>query len=513
LLEIVSVTKSFGAVMACQDVSIGVGPGEVRGLLGQNGAGKTTLMNVVAGIVFPDAGRVRVRGTFVPPGDPIAASDAGVGIVHQHFSLVSPLTVWENVTLGERGRLSPRRAMRAVEEIGERYGLPIDPHARVAELSPGERQRVELIKCLSKEPTVIILDEPTSVLTRAESSRLFEVLRSLVRQEDRAVILISHRLEEILEATDHVAVMRDGRVITTTPTVEATAPSLANEMLGRDVSLSVQGAAIGAGLDEEQPVGPRAVLTSPPSRDGAPVGRIEDAVVLGADGRRLLDRLCLEVWHGEILGVAGVEGNGQQALVDLLSGLADLASGSVRIDDEEIAASRRARLGRVGVIPADRHESGCVLGMSVMENLLLGHLDQHARRGVLNPRRIAEWAASLLAHYDVHAASVNAPMWSLSGGNQQRLVLARELSRSPSVLVAAQPTRGLDVGAIEDMWQRLRSVASESTAVLLISTELDEILALADRVAVIQKGCIVGTMGRDELDSERLGLMMGGRAA
>ncbi|MEX0665106.1 MAG: ABC transporter ATP-binding protein [Acidimicrobiia bacterium] len=513
LLEIVEVTKTFGLVVACQDVSIDVGPGEVRGLLGQNGAGKTTLMNVVAGVVAPNAGEVRVRGALVPPGDAVAAGDAGVGVVHQHFSLIAPLTVWENVTLGERGRMNPRKAVRAVEEIGERYGLSIDPHARVAQLSPGERQRVEIIKCLGKDPSVVILDEPTSVLTQAESRRLFEVLRALVREEGRAVVLISHRLEEILEATDHVTVMRDGRVVTTMPTGDTTASVLANEMLGREVSLSLEGAAVGVRLDQEQPITARTVGAAPRSGDGAPVVQIEDAVVLGADGRRLLDELCLGVWRGEILGVAGVEGNGQQALVDVLSGLMDLASGSVRVSGEEIAAARRTRLRRVGVIPADRHESGCVLGMSVMENLLLGGLDQAARYGVLSPRRMAERAAALLAQYDVKAESVKAPMWSLSGGNQQRLVLARELSRSPSLLVAAQPTRGLDVGAMEDMWQRLRSVATAGTAVLLISTELDEILALADRVAVIQKGRIVGTMGRDEVDTERLGLMMGGRVA
>jgi general nucleoside transport system ATP-binding protein len=219
------------------------------------------------------------------------------------------------------------------------------------------------------------------------------------------------------------------------------------------------------------------------------------------------------VRRGEILGVAGVEGNGQQALVELMSGLAELAAGSVCVDGEEISRSRRARLRRVGVIPADRHESGCVLAMSVMENLVLGCLEHAANYGVLSPRRMADRAATLLDQYDVKAANVQAPMWSLSGGNQQRVVLARELSRSPSVLVAAQPTRGLDVGAMEDMWQRLRTVAAQGTAVLLISTELDEIMALADRVAVIQKGRIVGTMARDEVDTERLALLMGGRAA
>ena len=512
LLEIVGVTKHFGAVTACDHVSLEVVPGEVRGLLGQNGAGKTTLMNVVAGVVVADEGEVRVAGTAVPPGDPVAAALAGVGIVHQHFSLIPPLTVWENVTLGERGRMNSRRAVRTVEEIGERYGLSIDPHARVAQLTPGERQRVEVIKCLSKDPRVVILDEPTSVLTQAESRRLFEVLRALVHEEGRAVVLISHRLEEILEATDRVTVMRDGQVITTIPTASATASLLANEMLGREVSLSSEGAAVGAAVDAGHAAASDAIPT--PRADGrVAVVEIEGAVVLGADGRRLLDGFDLEVRRGEILGVAGVEGNGQQALVELMSGLAELAAGSVCVDGEEISKSRRARLRRVGVIPADRHESGCVLAMSVMENLVLGCLEHAANYGVLSPRRMADRAAILLDQYDVKAANVQAPMWSLSGGNQQRVVLARELSRSPSVLVAAQPTRGLDVGAMEDMWQRLRTVAAQGTAVLLISTELDEIMALADRVAVIQKGRIVGTMARDEVDTERLALLMGGRAA
>ena len=525
LLTVETATKVYGRIVACDAISLAVDSGEIRGLLGQNGAGKSTLMKMVSGVVHPDGGRVLLEDSELPPGDPIAALEAGIGMVHQHFSLVGALTVWENVALGERGRVRSSEAIQRVVEIGERYGLPIDPRARVEDLSPAQRQRVEIIKCLRQDPRLIILDEPTSVLTSQESRVLFEVLREMVNQRGCAVVLISHRLEEILRATDRVTVLRDGRAISTIATGSATAASLANEMLGREASLEEEGAAIGLvtvaerrdpGGAHEQHAGPadRAESPATPSdAEQAAALQVENVSARGPDGRRLLEGLSLSVRSGEILGVAGVEGNGQDALVELLSGLLAPDAGRVMVSGREIPLGRPDPQSSIGVIPADRRESGSVLGMTVAENLMLNQLDRVMRRGVIMSRLLRRRAGELIRQFDIAAASLDAPMWSLSGGNQQRVVLARELSRNPDVLLAAQPTQGLDVGAIEDMWARLNSVARNGTAVLLISTELDEILALADRIDVIHRGTIVGSMDSDAVDHERLGLMMGGQAA
>lgn len=531
LLELRHVSKRFGAVPACDEVSLSIDPGEIRGLLGQNGAGKSTLMKIVTGLVLPDGGEVFIHGRRVAPGDPVSAVSHGIAMVHQHFSLVRPMTVWQNVTLGERGRIDVRWTVRQVEEIGERYGLRVDPHAKVEDLSPGERQRVEIIKALRRNPDVLILDEPTSVLTQAESRRLFDVLGRLVREHGRAVVLISHRLEEILHATDRVTVLRDGRVVSTVASPETTPACLAREMLGREVSIHRKAAVLGLGdaaaaalppVDRPGPPARASIPTDPlgPDEEPAPAAggsvlELSEVRVTAADGRPLLDGLSLHVGRGEILGVAGVEGNGQAALVDLLSNLIRPESGIVRVEGRPVSVGRGEEMlgAGVAVIPADRHDSGCVLDMSVAENLVLGRLETVTRRGVIRRRLMAAQAEELVEQFSIATGGVGAPMRSLSGGNQQRLVLARELSRSPRVLVAGQPTHGLDVGAIEYMWDRVREVAAAGTAVLLVSTELDEILALSHRIAVIHRGRIAGEMCRDEVELERLGLLMGGRAA
>jgi simple sugar transport system ATP-binding protein len=512
VLECRGVSRQFGAVVACDDVSLHVPPGEVHGLLGQNGAGKSTLMKIVAGVLPPDRGSVAVLGTPLPPGDPAAAARAGVGMVHQHFSLVRSLEVWKNVTLGERGAvLDASRIADEVAAIGDRYGLDVDPRAVVEELTPGQRQRVEIIKCLRRDPRLVVLDEPTSVLSRDETRQLFEVLRRLVRDDRRAVVLISHRLEEILDATDRVSIMRDGRLVTSIDTEGATPAMLAREMLGRSVSLFEDGAAVGG----VTVIGAAPAVRHHEAPAVQPALELRDVVVTGRDGHRQLDGLSLAVRPGEILGIAGVEGNGQTPLVDLLSNLVTPDAGTVLVADRPVRAGHGRSIMRagVGVIPADRHDSGCVLGMSVAENLALGRLHAVGRRGVINRRALFRRAAELVEEFGISAASLDAPLWSLSGGNQQRVVLARELAGRPRVLVAAQPTQGLDVGAMEYMWDRLRQTARDGCAVLLISTELDEVLALSDRVAVIQRGRIVGEMAGDAVDVERLGLLMGGHAA
>lgn len=512
-IEVRSITKRFGAVAACDHVDLAAMRGEIHGVLGQNGAGKTTLMNVLLGLVTPDAGEILVDGRPVVIHDPVEAARLGLAMVHQHFSLIGPLTVWENVTLGEQGRVDARRTIRRVRETAERYGLAVDPRARVDDLTTGQRQRVEIVKCLMRDPNVFILDEPTSVLTMAESQELFDVLRSMVHQENRAVILISHKLDEILHATDRVTIMRNGSVVARVETHATTAEQLAREMIGRPVSLRSVGPAVGHLEIDSDPA------PAPPSdRRGDVVLSVRDASVNGPDGRALLDGLTLEVHRGEIVALAGADGNGQGALADLLSSLVPLAGGSVAVDGVRVECGRAGATSAagIGVIPEDGHGSASIPEMSVAENLVLGDVRRVSSGPFVSGKRMRALAEALVEQFGITAASVDAPMASLSGGNKQRVVLARELSRAPAVLVAAQPTRGLDVGAIEYVSSRIRAAAGEGIGVLLISTELEEILALAHRIAVIYRGRIVGEMTRDAttgttFDLERLALLMGGQ--
>ena len=513
-VDLRGITKRFGAIVACDRVDLQLHHGEIHGILGQNGAGKSTLMKIFIGLVLPDAGEIFVRGEPQRIDDPTVALRLGIGMVHQHFSLVEALRVWENVALGDTARLDARRSRAIVREIGERYGLDVDPDARVGDLSAGFRQRVEIIKCLRRDPSILVFDEPTSVLTPTESRSLFATLRSIVRDEGRAVALISHKLDEVLNATDRVTIMRNGRVVDTVRTESATASALARSMVGRDVSLRSESAALGA-LElqverlEEEALVPDA---PPPVSSETIVLRITGATAHGGDGRLLLDALSLEVAAGEIVGVAGVEGNGQAALGDLLSSLLRLDSGTVEVAGHDVHTGRAGAMAAagVGIVPEDRHASGAVLEMSVAENLVLDAPESVARRGVVDRKRLAVLAGGLVRDFDVVCSSLDAPLWSLSGGNQQRVVLARELSKRPKVLVAAQLTLGLDVGAIEYMGERLKEVARSGVGVLLISSELEEILALSDRIVVIYRGRVIGHMPRREVDLDRLGLLMGG---
>jgi general nucleoside transport system ATP-binding protein len=516
-LALRGITKRFGEVVACDRVDLCVQPGEIHGLLGQNGAGKSTLMKVLLGLLTPDGGTIHIGGRPVVVSDPLAAAELGIAMVHQHFSVIGALTVWENVTLGEKSRLDERRSVRHVAEISERYGLDVDPLARVDTLTPGQRQRVEIVKCLRRDPSIVILDEPTSVLTLSESEELFSTLRHVVRDEGRAVVLISHKLDEVLHATDRVTIMRTGAVVGREDTCDTDARSLARAMVGREVSLRTEAAALGlvheaeeaAVSDADPGAGVVATATTRPV-----VLRVADAAVRTRDGRRPLDGLSLEVHEGEILGLAGVEGNGQAALADLLSSLVGLERGAVEVGGEPVRPGRPGAMARagIGVIPEDRHESGCVLGMSVAENLVLDDVCRvGARRQIISPHAIRRHAEALIEQYEITTPSPDTPMSSLSGGNQQKVVLARELSRGPRVLVAAQPTHGLDVGAVEYLTDQLRAAAQRGVGVLLISTELEEILSLADRVAVIHSGRIMGCLPRSEADLELIGMMLGGR--
>ncbi len=508
LVRLRGITKHYGSVVACSGVNLALEAGQIHGVLGENGAGKSTLMKVLIGLVQPDEGDIQLFGRTMRIDDPQAAAALGIGMVHQHFSLVDPLTVWENVLLGERARFDRQRARDLVGEIGDRYGLTIDPDACVGDLSAGLRQRVELIKCLRRDPRVVVLDEPTSVLTPAESEQLFTTLREIVTREHRAVALVSHKLAEILHATDVVTIMRQGRVVDHYPTTATRPADLAKAMVGREVSLRGEAAALGV-IDE---------LVAAPRGEAREVGPVMlelRGITVKTDGVARLDRLDLELRAGEILGVAGVEGNGQRELGDLLSSLLHLDGGQVLVNGSAVAAGRAGAMARAGiaVIPEDRHDSGCVLTMSVAENLILDRPGTVARSGLLDHQRMRALAVGLMEEFEIQAAGPDAPLWSLSGGNQQRVVLARELSHRPSVLVAAQPTRGLDVGAIEYMSERLRRAAGEGIAVLLISTELEEILDLADRILVLSRGRAIGQLDRAEATPERLGLLLGGVAA
>ncbi|MFD9720076.1 ABC transporter ATP-binding protein [Streptomyces sp. NPDC059076] len=559
VLQMVGISKSFGPVCACGDVDLNVAAGEIHGLLGENGAGKSTLMKVLLGLVTPDAGQIVLRGKPEMISDPLTAAARGIAMVHQHFSLVGRLTVWENIALGDRGGVDRDQIRTVVREVGERYGLAVDPDARVEDLSTGERQRVEIVKCLRRNPDVLVLDEPTSVLTLEESRDLFTVLRRVVADEGKAVILISHKLDEIIHATDKVTIMRQGRVVGRRITAETDERALAREMVGRELSKWTAATAVGV-MDaliepgQTEPVsGPQLEVAQEPTtadepsaseppaaQDSVPEGsvaadpsggtpaaatpdpqptavllRIKDAHAVSPEKIPLLRGLSLELRAGEILGIAGVEGNGQAAVGDLFSSLLPLTSGTVEVNGSAVAAGRAGAMhaAGVGVIPEDRHASGCVLDMSVAENLVLADLQGISKRGFLSRGRLNERARALIEEFEIATPSPDTPMRLLSGGNQQKVVLARELSARPRVLVAAQPTRGLDIGAIEYMTERLHEAAKSGIAVLLLSTELSEILTLSHRIAVIHRGTIVGEMNRSDVDVERLGMMMGGQHA
>lgn len=503
-VELIGITKRFGAVVACDGVDLTIHVGRIHGILGENGAGKSTLMKVLIGLVLPDEGEVRLNGRTTRIHDPIEAAAQGIGMVHQHFSLVEALTVWENVALGDVGRLDPKRVRARVAEISEQYGLSIDPDDRIGDLSAGMRQRVEIIKCLRRNPQVLVFDEPTSVLSPAESEFLFNALRGVVENEGKAVALVSHKLAEVMAATDDITIMRDGKVVESRLSAGSDAPALARAMVGRAVTL--RGDALATSASN------RSAVSTPRDPGSLPVLRISGASVRGRDGRTMLNDLSLEVHAGEIVGVAGVEGNGQRTLGDVLSSLVRLDSGSVNVLGRDVVTGNAGAMARAGVavIPEDRHASGCVLDFSVAENIFIADPQRVARRGLMDRDAMARRANGLIEQFSITCTGSDAPMWSLSGGNQQRVVLARELSHDPTVLVAAQPTRGLDVGAIEYMSEQLRIAADAGVGVLLISTELDEVVDLADRIIVISDGRIVGEQLRGTVDLEQLGLMMTG---
>jgi general nucleoside transport system ATP-binding protein len=470
LVVLEHVTKRFPGVVANDDVSLELRAGEVHALIGENGAGKSTLMRVLYGMYPADEGRFLIRGEEVKIHSPRDAIARGIGMVHQHFVLVDPFTVAENVVLGDEGGLvlDEDGSEQKVRDLADAYGFQIDPHAVVEDLSVGEEQRVEILKALYRGVDILILDEPTAVLTPAESSDLFENLRRL-RADGKSIVFISHKLDEVLEIADRITVLRRGVVVGETTPAETSKAKLAEMMVGRPVLFR---------------------LEKPQVEIGEAVLRLEDLV----GGR--LHQLSLEVRAGEIVGVAGVEGNGQRDLADAIMGLQPLEGGHVILEGRDLASQTTAEIRNAGVgfVPEDRHEQGLVLGMTIWENSVLGRQDDapFVKRGVLSLRTIKELAKKLVKLFDVRARSIDVTAGALSGGNQQKLILARELETDPKLLLAAQPTRGLDVGAIEFVWREILDQKAAGRGVLLISAELDEIYALSDRILTLYEGRITG---------------------
>jgi len=499
LLELRGIRKVFGDLVANDDIDLEVRAGEVHALLGENGAGKSTLMNVLYGLYRPDEGEILVEGEPLRLRSPRDAIDVGIGMVHQHFMLIPVMTVTENIVLASEPRkgmlLDYQKAREAVLDLSQRYGLQVRPDARVESIGVAQQQRVEILKALYRDARVLILDEPTAVLTPQEAAELFAIVRALT-ERGTAVVFISHKLGEVLEIADRITVLRRGQAVATVPAEGATEQGLAELMVGRSVLLRVE---------------------KPPATPGDPLLSVRDLEVQDSRGLEAVRGLSLDVAAGEIVGIAGVDGNGQSELVGAITGLLKPSAGSVQVAGREVAGrgSRVIYDAGVGHIPEDRHHHGLVLDFSLSENLALRQFRNppESTHGFLWPRRMAAAAKRLLEEFDVRGGKPQTPARALSGGNQQKVVIAREVSGERTVLVAAQPTRGLDVGAIEFVHRRLVAERDKGRAILLVSFELDEILGLSDRILVMYEGRIVAEFGPDADEADLGVAMMGGRKA
>ena len=495
--EMRNIQKRFGPVVANANVSFALKKGQIHALLGENGAGKTTLMRILYGLYHADAGEILVDGLPVEIRSPKDAIARGIGMVTQHFALAAPLTVTENIILGHNPgiRLNLKQAVQRVEEAAATYGIDVDPLATVADLSVGERQRVEILKALYRQVKILILDEPTAVLVPQEVDQLFATLRNL-QARGLSVVFISHKLYEVISITDHVTVLRHGRVSGSVPTSEATERTLARLMVGRDVDLAVADPA-----SLEDAITPTQPLLS-----------LKNVSAIGNNGLPAVRDLSLDIHAGEIVGIGGVSGNGQVELAQLLDGTRPCSSGSIHLDGHEITnldplGIMQAGLGR---IPEDRH--GSVVGeLSVEQNMALEHLHEFVQNGMLDRQRIRQHAIQLIEEYQIKATPAVA-IRTLSGGNMQKVILARVLERNPMAILVSQPTRGLDIGATEYVREKLREQRARGAAILLISEDLDEILALSDRIAILYEGRIMGVLAREAATTEQLGLMMAGVA-
>jgi general nucleoside transport system ATP-binding protein len=500
LVELRGITKRFGSIRANRDVDLQVLPGEVHALLGENGAGKTTLMKILFGLLQPDEGEIVIRGQKKAIRSPRHAAALGIGMVHQHFMLVPDMTVAENVALSQEKagglRLRLQQVSSRLAELCARYGLQVDPGAHVEDVSVGMRQRAEILKLLYRDAEILVLDEPTAVLTTSEWEVLKGVLRRLAG-EGRAIIFISHKLQEILDVADRCTVMRDGAVVGTLPRDEMEETQLARMMVGRDIVLRVP---------RERRPGGEVVL------ELEKVSLVERAA-----HKALLEDISFAVREGEIFGIAGVDGNGQSELFDILTGLRRPTGGSIRLKGKEVRRlSPREFIRRNGsIVPEDRHLQGLALDMTVADNLVMSEVwdRRFVRRGMLDHGAIRKHSESLVTDYAINVPSRDAKIRHLSGGNQQKVILARCLHSSPRVLIASQPTRGLDVGAMQFVYRHLLDLKRGGSAICLISSDMEELLSLSDRMGVLVGGRFVGFMEQDEADQETLGLLMAGRSA
>ncbi len=497
VLEVRNVTKTFPGVMANEDVSLSLFPGEILALLGENGAGKSTLMNIIYGLYQPTSGEIFVNGRPVHFSTPRDAIAAGIGMVHQHFQLVPVMTVAENIMLGDEtvrgGLLDTAAVARRITELSSNYGLEVNPYAVVEDLPVGVRQRVEIVKTLYRNADIVILDEPTAVLTPQEIEGLFEVMEQL-KSQGKSIIFITHTLKEVLRIADRIVVLRDGRVAGEADPKTATQGSLASMMVGREVILTVE---------------------KEPARPGDVVLSVEGVRARNDLGEPALHDVSFDVRAGEIVGVAGVQGNGQTELVEVITGLRRADGGAIRIGGSDMTNATPRRItdeGQSSHIPEDRHTYGMVDSYSVAHNLVLNtyYLPPFARRGTVDETAIRRHAETLVEHFDVRTPSVELDASSLSGGNQQKMVVAREFSRPLRLLIAAQPTRGIDVGSIEFIHSQIVAKRDEGVAVLVVSAELDEIMALSDRIVVMYKGTVIDIVPRAEATREGLGLLMAG---
>ncbi|MEC9484771.1 MAG: ABC transporter ATP-binding protein [Candidatus Izemoplasma sp.] len=496
--EMNGITKEFPGIKANDAVDLKVKDGEIHALLGENGAGKSTLMSVLFGLYQPEEGHIKVRGETVKIDNPNIANDLGIGMVHQHFKLVDDFTVTENIILGAEPKKSFRRvdieeAAKSVEELSKQYGLKVDPYAKIQDITVGMQQRVEILKMLYRHADILIFDEPTAVLTPQEIKELMSIMRELIK-EGKTIVLITHKLKEIKEVADRCTVLRRGKYIGTVEVQDTSESELAEMMVGRPVSFEVQ---------------------KDPAEPGDVVLSINKLNVLDNRDLPAVKDFSLECKAGEIMCIAGIDGNGQTELIEALYGLRDIQSGSISLNGKEVGhESIRARVeDGMGLIPEDRHKYGLVLDFTLENNFVLldYYKDKYQQKGFIKPEAISDNADRLIKEFDVRSGEGGKTMArSMSGGNQQKAIIAREIDRSPDVLIAAQPTRGLDVGAIEYIHKRLVQERDNGRAVLLISLELEEVLNVSDRIAVIYEGEVVGIVDAKETNANELGLMMSG---
>ncbi|MGG7618914.1 ABC transporter ATP-binding protein [Bacillus coreaensis] len=496
VIEMLGIRKEFPGIVANDNITLQLKQGEIHALLGENGAGKSTLMNVLFGLYQPEQGEIRVRGKEVKITNPNIANDLGIGMVHQHFMLVDKFTVTENIILGKETKsglkIDLKKAEQEVRDISERYGLAVDPQAKIADISVGMQQRVEILKTLYRGAEILIFDEPTAVLTPQEIKELIQIMKTLIK-EGKSIILITHKLKEIMEVCDRCTVIRKGVGIGTVNVSETNPNELASLMVGREVTFKTEKA---------------------DAKPAQKVLEINGLVVKDSRGLTAVNNLNLDVKAGEILGIAGVDGNGQTELIEAISGLRKSESGSIQLNGKEIRnlPPRKITEAGTGHIPQDRHKHGLVLDFPIGENMVLQtyYKSPFSKAGVLNFNKIYQKAKSLIQEFDVRTPSEFTLARALSGGNQQKAIIGREVDRNPDLLIAAQPTRGLDVGAIEFIHKRLIEQRDNGKAVLLLSFELDEILNVSDRIAVIYEGEIVAIVNPKETTEQELGLLMAG---